>query len=96
MDPVNCSCLGLYPYHLPLPASGNITNKLWTSDTGIIWHPSLPPMPTRRYHSVAVNIGSDPECLVVAGGTNGSMNLDTVEVLVGEQWSTLERLPASS
>ena len=70
------------------------TNLLFTSDTGIEWQPSLPPMPTKRSHTSSVSIKS-PEVLVVAGGINSDgRKLDVVEVLVGDQWSTVDPLPA--
>lgn len=70
-----------------------VTSKLWTSHAGLNWLPSLPPMPTARYWSSAANTGT-PECLVIAGGVGVDGNdLDTVEVLVGEQWSVVQPLP---
>ena len=70
------------------------TNKLWTSDTGHDWQPSLPPMPTKRAGVSAVSIGSSPQYLVVAGGLKSpGTPLSVVEVLVGEQWTTVAHLP---
>lgn len=74
-----------------------VTNKLWTSDDATNWQPSLPPMPTKRFSPVAVNIGT-PEYLVVLGGMTNipSINcLAAVEVLVEEQWFKLWPLPLS-
>ena len=74
--------------------SHECTNLLFTSDTGLEWQPSLPPMPTKRSHTSSVSIRS-PEVLVVAGGINSDgRKLDVVEVLVGDQWSTVDPLPA--
>ena len=72
----------------------HVTNKLWTSETGMDWQPSvLPPMHTRRYGSSAANTGT-PECLVVVGGREADHSeLDTVEVLVQDQWSAVQPLP---
>ena len=71
-----------------------ITNKLWTSDTGHDWQPLLPPMPTKRYNVTAVSIGSSPQYLVVAGGQySEELPSDVVEVLVGEQWTTVDPIP---
>ena len=50
-------------------------------------------MPTKRFWSSAVNTKS-PEYLVVAGGRGADdEDLDTVEILVGEQWVTVQPLP---
>jgi hypothetical protein len=74
-------------------SSRQITNALWTSDTGVEWKRTLPPMPTKRYSSSAVNTVS-PECLVVAGGGGDNLvDSDTVEVLVDGAWSTVQPLP---
>ncbi len=88
----------LTTYHSELVLVGGIlngitTNKLWSSDTGLEWHPLLPSMPTKRSWSSAINIES-PEYLVVAGGKGDNDNdLDTVEVLEHEQWSVVQPLP---
>ena len=70
------------------------TNKLWTSDTGVKWQPSLPPMPNARVYPTAIGISS-PECLVVAGGTNRSEYefSETVIVLIENQWLFVKCLP---
>ena len=65
-------------------ATGRVTNKLWTSDAGHDWQPSLPPMPTPRRNPFAINTVS-PECLVVVSG----FTLE-VEMLIGKQWSTVQ------
>ena len=70
------------------------TNKVWTSDTGQDWLPSLPPMPTKRSNALSIGTAS-PECLVVAGGRASYNFIDVVEVLQGKQWSTVEPLPSS-
>ena len=69
------------------------TDQLLTSATGEEWQPSLPPMPTKRYSTSSVSAGS-PEVIIVAGGM-GSDNsaMHTVEVLLGDQWSTAHPLP---
>ena len=70
------------------------TDLLFTSDTGLQWQPSLPPMPTKRSNTSSVNTRS-PEVLVVAGGqSSGGRECDVVEVLLGDQWSTVDPLPA--
>ena len=70
------------------------TDLLFTSDTGLQWQPSLPPMPTKRYSTSSVSTRS-PEVLVVAGGRgSGGWNLNVVELLLGDQWSTVDPLPA--
>ena len=70
-----------------------VTDQLMTSATGKDWQPSLPPMPTKRYYTSSVSAGS-PEVIIVAGGC-GSDRRDwhTVEVLLGDQWSTAHPLP---
>ena len=71
-----------------------ITNELWTSDTGRDWQPSLPLMQTKRHRATALSIGSSPQYLVVAGGHGTKdMPLNVVEVLVGEQWTTVDPIP---
>ena len=74
------------------PSTIERTNLLFTSDTGLQWKPSLPPMPTKRSSTSSVCIES-PEVLVVAGGYSLSMELDVVELLLGDQWNTVEPLP---
>ena len=73
--------------------TGKATDQLLTSATGEDWQPSLPPMPTKRYFTSSVSAGS-PEVIIVAGGkdSDGS-NFHTVEVLLGDQWSTAHPLP---
>ena len=70
------------------------TNTILTSTTGQQWEPSLPPMPTKRSDTSSVSTTS-PEVLVVAGG-KGSDNevLNIVEVLMTDQWITIDPLPA--
>ena len=76
------------------PSTDEPTNLLFTSDTGLQWQPSLPPMPTKRYYTSSVNTRS-PEVLVVAGGQISSgLKLNVVELLLGDQWSTVDPLPA--
>lgn len=73
-----------------------ITNKLWSSDSGTDWQLSLPCMPTKRWSPAAVCVGT-PECLVVAGG-EGSDNshLRTVEVLKEGVWFAVQPFPSST
>ena len=75
------------------PSTHEATDQLLTSATGEDWQPSLPPMPTKRYYTSSVSAGS-PEVIIVAGGrgSDGS-DLHTVEVLLGNQWSTAHPLP---
>ena len=69
------------------------TDQLLTSATGEDWQPSLPPMPTKRYLTSSVSAGS-AEVLIVAGGKGSDeRELHTVEVLLGNQWSTAHPLP---
>ena len=76
------------------PSTHELTDLLFTSDTGLQWQPSLPPMPTKRYYTSSVSTRS-PEVLVVVGGRgSGSLELNVVEVLLGDQWYTADPLPA--
>ncbi len=77
------------------PSTYEPTNSLLTSTTGLDWKPSLRAMPTRRYGASSVSGGS-PEVLVVAGG-RGSLgeNLNVVEVLLNNHWTTADSLPSS-
>ena len=75
------------------PSTEEVTDQLLTSATGEDWQPSLPPMPTKRYYTSSVSAGS-PEVIIVAGGCGSDDNaLHTVEVLLGDQWSTAHPLP---
>ena len=77
------------------PDTDMATNKLWTLKGGTNWQPSLPPMPTRRYKSSALNTGS-PECLVVSGGrASGGSYVNVVEILKDNEWSSVQPLPKS-
>jgi hypothetical protein len=96
--PVRGSGLGTYNSNLVL-AGGTSTNKVWVSDTGINWKPSLPPLQTRRYRPCLINTGS-PEYLIIAGGFEDSRckavrnsTVLKVEVLVGKQWLSIQSLP---
>ncbi len=77
------------------PSTWELTNSLLTSTTGLDWEPSLRAMPTRRYFTSSVSGGS-PEVLVVAGGSvSYGKNLDVVEVLLNDHWTTADSLPSS-
>ena len=69
------------------PSTNEPTNLLFTSDTGLQWQPSLPPMPTKRFNTSSVSTRS-PEVLVVAGGQSSVGLESNVELLLGDQWST--------
>ena len=91
---------GLTTYHSQVVLVGGMkhipdmtTNKLWTLKGGTNWQPSLPPMPTSRCFSSALNNGS-PECLVVSGGTaSGGNKVNVVEILKDNEWSSVQPLP---
>ena len=91
---------GLTTYHSQVVLVGGMepdtdmaTNKLWTLKGGTNWQPSLPPMPTSRYYSSALNTGS-PECLVVSGGrASGEDEVNAVEILKDNEWSSVQPLP---
>ncbi len=77
------------------PSTGERTNSLLTSTTGLDWKPSLRAMPTRRSWASSVSGGS-PEVLVVAGGrVSLGEYLDVVEVLLNDHWTTADSLPSS-
>ncbi len=64
-----------------------------TSDTGLKWQISLPPMKTKRFFTSCISTRS-PHVLVVAGGRDCSHNdLDVVEVLQENKWHTVDPLP---
>ena len=75
------------------PSTDKPTDLLFNSDTGLQWQLSLPPMPTKRSHTSSVSMRS-PEVLVVAGGYGSGGKLNVVELLLGDQWSTVDPLPA--
>lgn len=91
------SLYALTTYRSQLVLLGGVdSNMVWTLDADNNWQPSLPPMPTAKNRFTAVNTGSPgvPECIVVAGGRKlGHGILRTVEVMVNEQWSTVQPLP---
>ncbi len=77
------------------PSTGEPTNSLLSSTTGLDWEPSLRAMPTRRSEASSVSGGS-PEVLVVAGGLGSHDEmLDVVEVLLNDHWTTADSLPSS-
>ncbi len=77
------------------PSTDERTNSLLTSTTGRDWKPSLRAMPTRRSFPSSVSGGS-PEVLVVAGGRGSHYeDLDVVEVLLNDHWTTADSLPSS-
>ena len=74
-------------------SNGRAINQLYTSDTGLEWQPSLPPMKTKRYDVSCISTRS-PHVLVVTGGCGYSIaTLDIVELLLEEQWHTVDPLP---
>ncbi len=77
------------------PSTYELTSSLLTSTTGLDWKPSLRAMPTRRSFPSSVSGGS-PEVLVVAGGRDLLyQDLDVVEVLLNDHWTTADSLPSS-
>ena len=75
------------------PSTREATNTILTSTTGQLWEPSLPPMPSKRYYTSSVSTTS-PEVLVVAGGmVSHNELLNIVEVLMTDQWITIDPLP---
>ena len=76
------------------PSTHEATNTILTSTTGRQWEPSLPPMPTKRCDTSSVSTTS-PEVLVVAGGKGSDKEvLNIVEVLMTDQWISIDPLPA--
>ncbi len=77
------------------PSTYEPTNSLLTSTTGLDWKPSLRAMPTPRSFPSSVS-GESPEVLVVAGGrVSHHEELDVVEVLLNDHWTTADSLPSS-
>ena len=74
------------------PSTRELTNQVFSSTTGLKWRPSLPPMRTKRYKTASVGTTS-PEVLVVAGGCGSNGKLDEVEVLVEDNWHSVNPLP---
>lgn len=74
-------------------SSQQVTDQLLTSSNGNSWQPTLPPMPTKRVSCSAISTKS-PECIVVAGGEKSDyIQSGIVEVLLEQQWSTVQPLP---
>ncbi len=98
--PYQCSSLTTYQSKFVLvggchPSTDEPTSSLLTSATGLDWKPSLRAMPTRRSWPSSVSGGS-PEVLVVAGGRDSHYeDLDVVEVLLNDHWTTADSLPSS-
>ncbi len=98
--PYDCSSLTTYQSKFVLvgglnPSTRERTNSLLTSTTGLDWKPSLRAMPTPRSWPSSVSGGS-PEVLVVAGGWGSHYeDLDVVEVLLNDHWTTADSLPSS-
>ena len=69
------------------------TDQLLTSTTCQDWLPSLPPMPTKRDSTTAISAKCPDEVLVVACGLGKrGIVLNTVEVLMENQWSIVDPL----
>ncbi len=100
LAPYKCSSLTTYQSKFVLvggyhPSTYEPTNSLLTSTTGLDWKPSLRAMPTRRYWASSV-CGGSPEVLVVAGGYGSDdEDMDVVEVLLNDHWTTADSLPSS-
>lgn len=70
-----------------------VTNKLWTRNANV-WEEVLPPMQVKRYWPSAINVSSPTEAIVIAGGRGSDGRvIDSVEVLLEEQWYTVQSLP---
>ena len=76
------------------PTTRWVTNKVWVSDDGSKWEPSLPPLPITCKNPLVVNTGS-PEYLIVIGGQIVDDCID-VHVMMGEQWLLAEPMPLNS
>ena len=73
------------------PTTQQATNKVWVSDDGSKWEPSLPSLPIACEKPLVVNTGS-PEYLIVIGG----QIVEDVNVMIGEQWLAAEPMPLNS
>ncbi len=78
--------VGGYEYH-----TGETTNKVFTMRDGQFVE-ALPPMKERRESPSAVSSWS---ALVVAGGSDASGDLSSVEVFKDGQWTTAPSLPSA-
>lgn len=79
----------------PRPSTGRVVSDLWLSEDGTNWHQSasVPPMPLACREPTVVNTGS-PEYLLVCGGYDNDFRaVDRVDVLINEQWLSLQPLP---
>ena len=72
------------------PSTKEPTDLLFTSDTGLQWQPSLPPMPTKHSSTSSVSTKSSEVLVVADGKGSGRRELNVVEVLLRDQWSTVE------
>ena len=95
-----CKCMSLATYKSKFVAVGGLNvstrqpiDTVFTSDTGLKWQISLPPMKTKRFFTSCISTRS-PHVLVVAGGCDywGKI-LDVVEVLQENNWHTVYSLP---
>ena len=70
------------------------TNKVWVSDDGSKWEPSLPPLPIACVKPLVLNFGS-PEYLIVIGGQIMEDCIH-VHVLMGEKWMAAQPMPLNT
>ena len=72
--------------------TGEMSNVVWTSDTGHNWQRALPPMPTPCFKPSVLSI-EDPECLIVMEGIYWESHLFfhefILEVLMERHWSSI-------
>ena len=69
---------------------GLVANKLWTLTELDQWRETLPPMTTKRYGASAVEFSDN---ILVAGGVDEGILIDTVEVYNGHHWAKAQCLP---
>ena len=115
-QPLPASHGTLTTYHSQLVLVGgthsnttSATNKLWSLSEAGVWQESLPPMPTERCRPGVLSV-TDPECLIVIGGSHKYEQIDSlftgyisianqkkvqsIEVLIGDQWFVAEHPPS--
>ena len=74
------------------PTTEQATNKVWVSDDGSKWEPSLPPLPIACTSPIVVSTGSPEHLMIVIGGKLKEDCMD-VYILIGEQWMLAQPLP---
>ena len=96
--PYKLMALATYKSQLVLVGGWDLSTEspvdvVLTSNTGLEWQPSLPPMTTKRSSTTCISTRSQQEVLIAAGGVSGGRALDVVEVLIDNNWHKAHPLP---